>query len=295
MHHWVHNLDPVLFHLGSLQVRWYGLMYLVGYTVGYFILMHRFKKGLNYLNDEGNQTLITYIMIGMIFGARLTYVVVYNPMYYMYHLSEIPAIWQGGLSFHGAALGYIVAVIMFSRKYHIEFFHIMDNIVFGASMGIVFGRIGNFINGELYGRTTDVAWGIIFPEGGPLPRHPSQLYQAFGEGLCVFLLLLLVQKREQHLDMAPNLKKLKAENPKAKKIKIEWKRTGVMGCWFLVFYGVARFIVEFFREPDSQLGFFWGYFSMGQILCFLQIIAGLLLLRWVIKKPRPQGYNYEVK
>jgi phosphatidylglycerol:prolipoprotein diacylglycerol transferase len=295
MHHWVHNLDPVLVHFGSLQIRWYGLMYLVGYTVGYFILMNRFKKALNILNDEGNQTLITYIMVGMILGARLTYVVVYNPMYYMHHLSEIPAVWQGGLSFHGAALGYIVAVIMFSRKYRIEFFHLMDNIVVGASMGIVFGRIGNFINGELFGRTTDVPWGIIFPEGGPLPRHPSQLYQALGEGLCVFLLLLLVQKREQRLGMAPDLKKLEAANPKAKKLNIEWKRTGVMGSWFLILYGIARFIVEFFREPDSQLGFFWVYFSMGQILCFIQILAGIIILYWITKNPRPQTYQYELK
>lgn len=298
MTHYIHNIDPILLHLGPLQIRWYGLMYLVGYFVGYLLLMRRYKRGLNILNSEGNQTLITYIMIGMIIGARLVYVFVYNPMYYLNHLTEIPAVWQGGLSFHGALLGYVVAVILFCRKYKIQFFHIMDNIVIGASMGIFFGRLGNFINGELYGRVTDVSWGVIFADGGPLPRHPSQLYQALGEGLIVFLLLHIIQKFEQKKGEAPILEnaiETQSKNGKTpKKVLIEWKRTGVMSAWFLVLYGVARFIIEFFREPDAQLGFFAEYFSMGQILCSLMIIAGFIILRNVTKKPKPQSYTYEL-
>ncbi len=292
MDYYVHNINPILVDFGALQIRWYGLMYLVGYFVGYLILMRRYKQGLNILNAEGNQTLITYIMIGMIIGARLIYVIVYNPMYYMEHPSEILAIWQGGLSFHGAALGYVVATVLFCRKYKIQFFHIMDNIVFGASIGIMFGRIGNFINGELYGRVTDVPWAVIFPSGGPEPRHPSQLYQALGEGLLVYLALKLIEMREQKKGYAPNLS---LEQDSKKKIKIEWKRTGISACSFLVLYGVARFVVEFYRQPDAQLGFFAEYFSMGQILCFLMILAGAILLRNITKNPKPQSYNYSLK
>lgn len=298
MTHYIHNIDPVLLHLGPLQIRWYGLMYLVGYFVGYLVLMRRFKTGRNILNSEGNQALITYIMIGMIIGARLVYVLVYNPMYYMNNLSEVVAVWQGGLSFHGAMLGYVVATLLFCRKYKIRFFHVVDNIVFGASIGIMFGRIGNFINGELYGRFTDVPWGVIFPEGGAMPRHPSQLYQALGEGLIVFLLLHLIEKREQRLGYAPILSKeiaAQSKNSKTpKKVMIEWKRIGVMSGSFLILYGIARFIIEFYREPDAQLGFFAEYFSMGQILCFLMIIAGIIILKKVTQNPQTQSYPYEL-
>jgi phosphatidylglycerol:prolipoprotein diacylglycerol transferase len=290
MDYYVHNINPILVNFGILQIRWYGLMYLVGYFVGYLILMRRFKQGLNILNADGNQTLITYIMIGMIIGARIVYVCVYNPKYYLDHPSEIIAVWQGGLSFHGAALGYIVATLMFCRKYKIQFFHVMDNIVFGASIGIIFGRIGNFINGELYGRVTDVPWAVIFPSGGMEPRHPSQLYQALGEGLAVYIVLKFIEIREQKLGYAPVLSK---ETDSKKKQKLEWKRTGVMACSFLILYGIARFIIEFFRQPDAQLGFFAKYFSMGQILCFLMILAGAYLLRMVIKQPRVQTYTYK--
>lgn len=290
MDYYVHNINPILVDFGILQIRWYGLMYLVGYFVGYLILMRRFKQGLNILNADGNQTLITYIMIGMIIGARLVYVFVYNPMYYLDHPSEIIAVWQGGLSFHGAALGYVVATLMFCKKYKIQFFHVMDNIVFGASIGIMFGRLGNFINGELYGRVTDVPWAVIFPSGGMEPRHPSQLYQALGEGLAVYLILKVIEMREQKLGYAPVLSE---EKDSKKKQKLEWKRTGVMACSFLILYGIARFIVEFFRQPDAQLGFFAKYFSMGQILCFLMILAGLYLLRMVTKQPRVQSYTYK--
>ncbi len=299
MTHYIHNIDPVLAHLGPLQIRWYGLMYLVGYFVGYLILMRRHKRGLNILNSEGNQALITYIMIGMIIGARLVYVAVYNPMYYMNHLSEVFAVWQGGLSFHGALLGYVVAVIFFCRKYKIQFYHIVDNVVIGAAIGIFFGRLGNFINGELYGRFTDVPWGVIFPEGGPMPRHPSQLYQALGEGLIVFFLCHVIQKWEQKKGFAPILETAIAEQSKngksPKKVKIEWKRTGVIAGWFLIFYGIARFIIEFFREPDVQLGFFAEYFSMGQILCFIMIIAGIIIVKSVTKNVRYQSYTYDLE
>lgn len=292
MEYYIHNIDPILLDFGAIKIRWYGLMYVVGYFLGYLLLMRRFKQGLNILNSEGNQALITYIMVGMVIGARLMYVLVYDPTNYLQNPSEIFAIWHGGLSFHGAALGYIVATILFCHKYKLEFYHVMDNIVFGAAQGIIWGRIGNFINGELYGRMTDVPWAVIFPDGGGTPRHASQLYQAFAEGLCVLIILYGIQYFERKKGYAPpDINSLKNDPKNKKKIAIEWKRTGVFCTSFLILYGVARFIIEFFREPDAQLGYFFGYFSMGQILCTLMIIAGALLLHYVTKYPRPFSYT----
>lgn len=280
--------------MGPIQVRWYGMMYLVGFVFGYFLFVRRYKKGLFALSPEQAQNLITYIMIGMMIGARLLYVLVYNPMYYVEHPSEIPAIWQGGLSFHGAALGFVAAVMLFCKHHGFKFFQIMDSVALGSASGIFFGRLGNFINGELYGRTTTVPWGVIFPEGGTLPRHPSQLYQAVCEGLAVFIILHLVQWREQKLGYAPVARDIALPEPNAKKkVKrepIEWKRTGVISSWFLILYGIGRFIVEFFREPDAQLGYFFGWMTMGQILCAIMIAAGLIMFRRVTKHPLPVTY-----
>lgn len=291
--HWTHNLDPVLISFGAVQIRWYGLMYLVGFVVGYLLFVRRYKRGLFALNPEQAQNLITYIMIGMMIGARLVYVFVYNPMYYLNHLSEIPAIWHGGLSFHGAALGFVGAVWLYGRRHGFGFYQIMDSVVIGSASGIFFGRIGNFINGELAGRVTDARVGIIFPEYGQLPRHPSQIYQALCEGLLVFVILHVIQWREQRHGFAPkarNIEEGQKDNKKKKREPIEWKRTGVMSASFLILYGVGRFIVEFFREPDAQLGYFFGWMTMGQILCTLMIIAGAYLLWRVVKKPIPAVY-----
>lgn len=290
---WQHDLDPVLLSFGAIQVRWYGLMYLVGFILGYSILVRRYNRGLIALNPEQSQNLITYIMIGMMIGARLLYVAVYNPSYYLENPAEIPAIWHGGLSFHGAALGFIGAVLLFGKQHGYRFYQIMDSVVLGSAIGIFFGRLGNFINGELYGRVTDGSWGVLFNGGGPLPRHPSQLYQAFCEGLLVFILLLLVQKYEQAKGYAPKTTDLQSSSNDKKRKKREpiiWKRTGVISCSFLIFYGIGRFVVEFFREPDTQLGYYFGWMTMGQILCTLMIIAGLTLMTIAIKKPIPAEY-----
>jgi phosphatidylglycerol:prolipoprotein diacylglycerol transferase len=290
MHHWIHNLNPVIVSFGVLQIRWYGFMYLVGFVVGYGLFVRRYNRGLFALPPEQAQNLITYIMIGMMIGARITYVLVYNPMYYMSHLSEIPAIWQGGLSFHGAAIGFVIAVLLFGRRHGYKFYQIMDNVVIGASLGIVFGRIGNFINGELPGRVTDVSWGIIFPDSGPLPRHPSQIYQALCEGLLVFIILHIIEWREQKKGFAPMPRDIHAKDGKKKREPIVWKRTGVLSTSFLILYGIGRFVVEFYREPDAQLGYFFGWMTMGQILCSLMIIVGAFLLWRAIKHPTPVTY-----
>lgn len=332
---WKHNLDPILVSFGPIQVRWYGFMYLVGFVMGFGLFARRHRRGLFAPNPEEASNLITYIMLGMMFCARLFYVAVYNPKYYMENPTEIPQIWHGGLSFHGAALGFIIAVILFGRHNKYSFYQIMDSVVIGSAQGIFWGRLGNFINGELPGRVTDGTWGIIFPEGGIMPRHPSQLYQAFGEGLSVFVLLHLIQWWEQRKGNIPQALPVEgcvagmersfrnrgqgalamvkwvlwtpynlymafffperispAGGPKKPKSqKMEWKRPGVLSTWFLILYGVARFVVEFFREPDSQLGYYFGWMTMGQILCLIMIVVGFILLALVIRKPQPVTYE----
>ncbi|MCB0393600.1 MAG: prolipoprotein diacylglyceryl transferase [Bdellovibrionales bacterium] len=372
MTHWTHNLDPIALSLGSLQIRWYGVMYLVGYITGYFLLKQRWKRGMFALNPEEIQVLITYLMIGMMLGARLLYMFVYHehrdevisgtfgflaiwegisikglaigaaaailvPNYllpilgiagevrktpaewnfkkywywyviatlaiariffirdnqaheYEYFL-EIPAIWTGGLSYHGAAIGFVIASMMIGKKFGLSFFHIMDNVVFGAALGVFFGRMGNFINGELPGRTTDVAWGIIFPGYGTEPRHPSQLYQGFGEGLTVLLILFLLEKFLQKKGQAPQCVYSKTGEKNEKPVLVHWPRVGILCTSYLILYGVARFVVEFFRQPDAQLGFYFGFLSMGQILCFLMILAGAILLSIRIKNPTQEEYK----
>lgn len=296
MEYFRHNIDPVIVALGPVEIRWYGTMYLLGFVSGFFLLARRHKQGLLAPNLDQIQTLITYLILGMIVGSRLVYVAIYNPYYYLENLSEIPAIWKGGLSFHGAGVGFIVGALLFGRKYGYGFFHLMDSVVFGSALGIIFGRVGNFINGELFGRITDVPWAVIFPMGGDAPRHPSQLYQAFTEGLIALLLLYLVQRSEQKKGFAPlPYNPGKDDGYKPKKLQVEWKRTGVICSWFLIIYGVGRFIIEFFREPDVQLGFFFRYISMGQILCMLMIIAGIVLVRLRIKKPIPATYTIKLE
>ena len=309
MTYWTHNLDPVLISLGPLNVHWYGTMYIVGFILGYLLLCYRWKRGTFALNPEETQILITYLMLFMIFGARLTYVAVYDPWNYLRNPGDIIAIWKGGLSYHGAALGFMIACFVVARKFQISFFHVADNVVFGSALGVIFGRIGNFINGELAGRITDVPWAVIFPGVGPEARHPSQLYQAFSEGLVIFILLILLEKWEIKKGHAPDYKKLisslkkqssknKTKSSKKKKIKpimAEWSRSGILCGAYLVSYGVMRFIVEFFRQPDSQLGFFATYFSMGQILCSLMIVIGLCLLWYRAKYPITVNYAFPSK
>lgn len=237
------------------------------------------------MNSLQLQDLITYLMVGMMIGARIIYAVIYNWDYYQYHLMEIFYIWKGGLSFHGALLGFAAGIYFFAKKYKYTFWHIADNVVIVAALGVFIGRWGNWTNGELWGRITDVPWAVIFPAAGPQPRHPSQLYQSLGEGLLVFLLLLWFDRRERK-------KQLEISEPNKKSVvSVTWKRTGVLSGLYLIGYGIARFVVEFFRQPDAQLGFYLKYFSMGQILCFLMILAGAIIMYRNIKAPKEFSYK----
>lgn len=200
----------------------------------------------------------------MFIGARLFYVVLYNWDYYSENLLDSFAVWKGGLSFHGALAGMCLATYLFARKHHLSFFQIADCLAVAGTPGLLFGRIGNFINGELYGRVTDSWAGVVFPGGGPFPRHPSQLYEGVLEGIVLFFILFYLHKRERFY--------------------------GVVSAVFLLGYGVFRFIVEFFREPDAQLGYYLGYFTMGQFLCLAMIALSFVLLRIAKKANIPTPY-----
>lgn len=280
-----HNLSPTIFKLGPLELRWYGLMYVTGFLAGFFLFKSRHKKGWFVLGHTAIQDLFAYLIIGMIIGARIFYTLIYNWDYYQHHLIEIPMVWKGGLSFHGALLGFTVAIMIFAKRHNLSFWHLADHVCIGSSLGIFFGRLGNFINGELWGRPAEgVPWAMIFPLADSQPRHPSQLYQAFGEGLIIFVILLIIDRfeRRRHLTIGQDKKGLTAT----------WTRTGVVASTFLILYGMNRFMIEFFREPDKQLGYYFGWMSMGQILCTIMFAIGVGLL--VSRLRAITNYQYHV-
>jgi phosphatidylglycerol:prolipoprotein diacylglycerol transferase len=252
------TIDPILIDLGPFRLSWYGLMYVFGFVASYLLVRYQMKKKDFGVSKPEVEDLFFYIILGLIIGARLGYVLFYDLKMYLADPLEIFAIWHGGMSFHGGLIGVLLVAILFSWKRKKSFWKISDLFIVTAPIGLALGRIGNFINGELYGRVTQVPWGMIFPRGGPLPRHPSQLYESALEGGVLFLILWFV---------------------KDKKIP-----TGGLLALFLSVYGAFRFFVEFFREPDSQLGFILGPFSMGQVLCSFMIVAGVVLYFYLSKK-----------
>ncbi len=261
------HINPVAIHIGPLSIRWYGIMYLVGYILGFRIALWRLRKGLVDMTEDDLDTLIGYLVVGMILGARLTYAIVYQPGHFLNDPVEFFRVWHGGLSFHGAVIGMALACLIFSRVHRVPFWQIVDTLAFAGTPGLFFGRIGNFINGELYGRPTHVPWAMIFPTD-PLhvPRHPSQLYEAVGEGIVVFLLLFFLER---------------------KALRHGWYRPGLLGAGFLIFYGVIRFLLEFTRQPDPQLGLVLGPFSMGQILCVGMIVVGAGMAFFLYRRNTP--------
>jgi phosphatidylglycerol:prolipoprotein diacylglycerol transferase len=257
------NIDPVIFEVGPVRVGWYGLMYVLGFLASYLLVRYQMKKKDFDLSRAEVENLYFYLILGLMIGARLGYVLFYDLKAYLADPFEIVAIWHGGMSFHGGLIGVLLVGVLFCWKHRKSFWKITDLVIVTAPIGLGLGRIGNFINGELYGRVTQVPWGMIFPKGGPLPRHPSQLYESALEGGVLFLILWLM---------------------KDKKLP-----TGGLLAIFLFVYGVFRFLVEFVRQPDAQLGFILGPFTMGQILTFFMIIGGIALFayRWNREKPKP--------
>ena len=253
-------IDPILIEYGPLRVSWYGLMYVFGFLIAYCLVLYQIRRKNFGLSKPEIENLFFYLIIGLAVGARLGYVVFYNLGLYFQDPLEIFAIWHGGMSFHGGLIGLVVVGILFARKNNKSFWKLADLLTVTAPIGLALGRIGNFINGELYGRVTQVPWGMVFPSGGPLPRHPSQLYESALEGFLLFAILWRL---------------------KDKKIP----EGGILPL-FLIFYGIFRFFIEFFREPDAQLGFVLGPFSMGQVLCFLMILGGIALYSFLKKRNR---------
>lgn len=253
------HIDPVIIQIGPLALRWYGLMYILGFTASYLLVLHQIKKSSVPVDRAAIDDLFFYLIVGLIIGARLGYVLFYNFQSYFENPGDIFKVWQGGMSFHGGLIGTIIAGALVIKVKKLNFFSTADLIIPTCPIGIGFGRIGNFINGELYGKTTTVPWAMVFPQGGDLPRHPSQLYEMFVEGFLLFAILWVYKKYKKH--------------------------DGNVFALFLVFYGMGRIFCELFREPDVQLGYFFGLVSMGQILSFFMIAAGLGLFLYLRQTP----------
>ena len=247
----INNFDPVAIQIFSLEIRWYSLSYIFGILLSWLyckkILIK--DKNISLLFDD----LISYIIIGIILGGRLGYVLFYNLKYYLDNPIEILMIWNGGMSFHGGLIGVIVFTIFYAKKNNLNKFIFLDLISASAPIGIFLGRISNFINSELYGKQTDVFWSVIFPKIDDVGRHPSQIYEALLEGIVLFVILFLLTKKNYLL------------------------RPGLISAFFLIFYSIFRFIVEFFRVPDEQLGFLYLNLTMGQIISLIFIVFGFYL------------------
>ena len=253
------HIDPVAVELGPLKVHWYGLMYLLGFLGFWWLGRRRALKPWSPVTPEQVGDMLFYGALGVILGGRIGYILFYDLPRFLAEPAMLFKVWQGGMSFHGGLIGVILAMLWVGRKYRAGFWRIADFVAPLIPVGLGAGRIGNFINGELWGKVTDLPWGMVFPHAGDLPRHPSQLYQALLEGLALFLILWVFSSRQR---------------PPA----------AVSGL-FLIGYGVFRFLVEFVREPDAHIGYLaFGWLTMGQLLSLPMILAGLALMLWAYKR-----------
>lgn len=247
--------NPVAISIGPLAIRWYALAYLAGFLLGWRTCLALARQNPKGPGSQLYDDFLSWAVIGTVLGGRIGYILFYQADYYFQHPIEMIEVWHGGMSFHGGALGVISAAWLYARSHKISFFAFTDLLAVVTPIGLGLGRIANFVNGELYGRVTDAPWGMIFPRGGDLPRHPSQLYEAGLEGAVLFAIMMLLARQE----------KLRA-------------RTGFLSGAFLLGYGIFRFLVEFLREPDQQLGFLFAGATMGQLLCVPMILFGLYLI-----------------
>jgi phosphatidylglycerol---prolipoprotein diacylglyceryl transferase len=255
------HINPEIIRIGPIAVRWYGLMYVAGFAIALILGNKRAAKKDSRLKPDNFSNLLFYVILGLMIGGRLGYVLFYDAGNYLSHPLEILAVWNGGMSFHGGLIGVICAVALFSYRYKFNLLDVADFLAPLAPPGLFAGRIGNFINGELYGRQSDMPWAMVFnsPEAGGIARHPSQLYEACLEGIVLFTILWIFSSKKR-------------------------PRSATTGM-FLLFYGLFRFFVEFFREPDIQLGFVaLNWVTMGQILSSPMIILGAAILIFSYKK-----------
>jgi phosphatidylglycerol:prolipoprotein diacylglycerol transferase len=250
------NIDPVLIQVGPLAVRWYALAYIAGLFGGLYYMRHLVKAPPALMTPAQVDDFFLWCMAGIILGGRLGYVLFYKPAFYLANPADIVKTWEGGMSFHGGLLGVIVAILAFARIKRIDKWYLADNVGCVVPIGLGLGRLANFINGELWGRPApDLPWAMVFPSGGDVPRHPSQLYQAFLEGLVLLVVMRL-------LWLNPRLR----------------HRPGVLTGAFCIGYGIARIVGEFFREPDAHIGFLAGGTTMGQLLSVPMVIAGIVFV-----------------
>ncbi|MGA2127938.1 MAG: prolipoprotein diacylglyceryl transferase [Xanthobacteraceae bacterium] len=262
-------LNPILIEIGPFAIRWYALAYILGVLLGWLyarvlVRSERLWGGKAPLSVLDLDDFILWVTLGIILGGRVVYVLFYNPAHFAAHPSEIVQLWKGGMSFHGGFTGCVVAVIAFARSRGIPMLSLGDVTCAVGPIGLFLGRLANFVNGELWGRTSDVPWAVVFPGGGPLPRHPSQLYEATLEGLVLFVVLALVIR-------AGGL-----------------RRPGLVIGTFAVGYAVVRCISELFREPDQQLGFLWGELTMGMLLSVPMMVFGVVLITLALRRaPAP--------
>ncbi len=256
------QIDPVALHLGPLSIHWYGLMYVLGFFAAWSLTrMQLQERGLwqTRITPQQYENLFSVLILGVILGGRLAYVLFYNLGYYIQHPLHILYVWQGGMSFHGGLIGPLIAGWWYCRRHGLPFLELADRFFIVAPLGLAAGRLGNFINGELWGRVTDVPWAMVFPGAGDgLPRHPSQLYEFALEGVALFLLMWWTRHRD-------------------------W-RPGAHVSLFLVGYALARIVCEQFRQPDAQLGFLFGPVTMGMLLSSLMLIAGGVGLHHTMRK-----------
>jgi phosphatidylglycerol---prolipoprotein diacylglyceryl transferase len=264
-------IDPVLISVGPFAVRWYALAYIVGIIAGWFcargiISSPRLWGGAAPLSMTDFDDFVIWITLGIILGGRIGYVLFYNFAHFAANPIEIVQLWNGGMSFHGGVIGCVLAVVLFALRRHLPVLSLADVTAAVAPIGLFLVRIANFINGELWGRPTDIPWAMVFPHGGPIPRHPSQLYEAALEGVILLIVVALLVRFGA------------------------LKRPGVITGVFALGYGAARIACEFFREPDAQLGFLWGGLTMGMLLCVPLIIGGIAVLIVAFQRmPKPKN------
>ncbi len=260
------QIDPVALQIGPIAIRWYGLAYLAGILLGWqygrrLIANERlWSQGKGQLTPADFDDLLIWATIGIVAGGRIGFVLFYQPDVYLSDPIAALRIWEGGMAFHGGFLGFIVATIFFARSRSVSALSLLDVAAASVPFGLFFGRLANFINGELWGRVSEVPWAMVFPGAGPEPRHPSQLYEAALEGIMLFILLRILTHSLGSL-----------------------RRPGLTGGAFVAGYGLVRFFIEFFRQPDEQLGFVIGFMTMGMILSLPMILVGVTAIIWSLR------------
>jgi phosphatidylglycerol:prolipoprotein diacylglycerol transferase len=250
------NIDPEIFSIGPFAIRWYALAYIAGLLMAWYYCRRLTTRPPQKLSASAFDDFLLWATLGIVLGGRLGYVLFYKPGDYLSHPLEILFIWKGGMSFHGGLLGVVAALVFFARRRGVPILALSDIVACAAPIGLFLGRIANFINGELYGRPSEVPWAMVFPMGGPLPRHPSQIYESLLEGLVLFLVLYFLVRRGA------------------------LERIGALTGVFLMGYALARMLAEVFREPDEHLGFLLGEVTMGQVLSLPMLLIGLGLVIW---------------